>query len=163
MTTLLLLVLASLFAVPAAAQNPHDHHAQLNARGAHAMGFDQTKTTHHFYLYEDGGSIQVTVNDAADKTNLIAIRTHLPHIAQMFAAGDFTTPHFVHDQAVPGANAMSRLRDHIVYRYEELPGGGRVRISTDHALALAAVHEFLRYQITDHKTGDSLQVVPEKP
>jgi hypothetical protein len=140
------------------AQQPADQHAHMNARGDQAMGFDQAATTHHFFLYEDGGVIEVTVKDVQDNANLTAIRTHLPHIAKMFAAGDFSTPHFVHARNVPGTDGMTRLRDRIAYTYEDMPNGGRVRISTRHARALSAVHEFLRYQITDHKTGDPLQV-----
>ena len=142
-----------------AAAGAQDHHSQMNARGKKAMGFDQTATTHHFYLYEDGGAIEVTVKDQKDKANLAAIRAHLPHISKMFAAGDFSTPHFVHADNVPGTDGMARLRDRISYTYEDVPNGGRVRITTRHARALAAVHDFLRYQITDHKTGDSLNPV----
>jgi hypothetical protein len=139
------------------AQSP-DHHAQMTARGAHAMGFDQTKTTHHFYLYEDGGAIDVTVNDVQDQQNLTAIRTHLPHLVTMFGSGDFSMPGFVHDRAVPGADVMTENNGRIAYVYEEMPGGGRVRITTRVAVALKGVHDFLRFQITDHKTGDSLEV-----
>ena len=41
-----------------------DPHAQMKHRGAAAMGFDQDKTTHHFLLYDDGGAIDISVNDA---------------------------------------------------------------------------------------------------
>jgi hypothetical protein len=37
----------------------------------------------------------------------------------------------------------------------ETPKGGRVNIVTTDAAALGAVHEFLKYQIVEHKTGDS--------
>ena len=53
---------------------------------------------------------------------------------------------------------MARLKDRITYRYEETPAGGRVRIVTGNAEALAAVHAFLRFQIEDHQTGDSAVV-----
>ncbi|HUE89375.1 MAG TPA: hypothetical protein VMO26_25120 [Vicinamibacterales bacterium] len=159
MTNLLLPFVFALSAV-VAAQAPQDHHAQMNTRGEKAMGFDQAATTHHFYLHEDGGTIQVTIKDPQDKTNLEAIRAHLPHLSQMFAAGDFSMPHFIHEDNVPGTDAMRRLRDRIAYAYEEIPGGGRVRITTRHVHALSAVHDFLRYQITDHQTGDPLQVTP---
>jgi hypothetical protein len=142
----------------AQAQPPKDHHAQMNARGDEAMGFDQAKTTHHFHLYEDGGAIEVTVKDPNDHANLTAIRTHLPHIAQRFAAGDFAIPHFVHDDKVAGTETMTRLRDQIAYKYDDVANGGLVRITTRDPQALAAVHDFLRYQITDHKTGDALNV-----
>jgi hypothetical protein len=139
-----------------------DHHGQATARGEKAMGFDLAKTAHHFYLYEDGGAIQVTVLDRKDKVNLHAVQSHLAHISQMFAAGDFSTPHFVHAQNVPGVEAMTRLKDRITYVYDDLADGGRVRISTRHARALLAIHQFLRFQIEDHKTGDTPHVTRVK-
>jgi hypothetical protein len=50
---------------------------------------------------------------------------------------------------------MTRLKDRITYQYEDTPLGGRVRIVTRDAAALAAVHAFLHFQIVDHRTGDS--------
>ncbi len=154
----LLVVLIGLAAVGhVAAAQERDHHA-MNARGDKVMGFDQAATSHHFFLYEDGGAIEVTVKDRADKKNLDAIRSHLPHIMQSFGKGDFSDPAFVHGEGVAGTETMQRLRDRIAYKYEDMRDGGRIRISTRHARALAAVHEFLRFQITEHKTGDSLEV-----
>ena len=135
-----------------------DPHAQMNMRGAQVMGFDQDKTTHHFYLYTDGGAIDVTVKDAADKTNLDAIRSHLPHIAMMFGEGNFDAPMLVHDTKVPGTAEMAKLKDRLTYKYVEQSKGGRVNITTTDAAALKAVHAFLTFQISDHKTGDSLEV-----
>ena len=122
------------------------------------MGFDQDKTTHHFLLFDDGGAIDVSVKDESDTTNRDAIRAHLPHIAMMFGAGNFDAPMLVHDTAVPGTAEMSKLKDRIAYTYAETPKGGRVDITTSDAGALAAVHAFLRFQISDHRTGDSLEV-----
>ena len=165
MTKLLMPLILLATVIAAAAQTPapapHDH-GQLTARGEKAMGFDQNATIHHFYLYEDGGEIEVTVKDKNDAANIAAIRAHLPHISKMFAAGDFSMPHFIHAENVPGSDGMKRLRDRIGYAYADLPGGGRVRITTRHASALSAVHEFLKYQITDHKTGDALQITAPK-
>jgi len=140
------------------AQQNHDQHRQMNQRGAQVMGFDQEKTTHHFYLYADGGAIDVAVNDASDKTNLDAIRAHLPHIAMMFSHGNFDAPMLVHDTNVPGTVEMAKLKDRITYKYAQTSKGGRVKIMTTDAEALKAVHAFLKFQITDHKTGDSLEV-----
>lgn len=129
------------------------HH--LDARGRQVMGFDQQKTTHHFLLYEDGGAIDVSVKDAANTTDRDAIRSHLPHIAHLFAAGDFKAPMLVHDKKdVPGTKDLARLKDKITYTYVETPAGGRVNIVTTDKDAIAAVHAFLKFQIDDHKTGD---------
>ena len=128
-----------------------DPHREMNARGAAAMGFDQEQTVHHFRLYSDGGAIEVAVKDGADAKNLAALRGHLPHIAQMLADGDMSMPHFIHAQDVPGSAEMKAMKSAIVYRYEEMPGGGRVRITTTDPKALHALHTFLRFQITDHR------------
>jgi len=135
-----------------------DARRKLDERGAHAMGFDQEKTTHHFLLYQDGGGIDVGVKEASDTANRDAIRMHLPHLARLFSQGSFDLPHFIHATDVPGTAAMKRLKDRISYQYRETPGGGRVDIVTSDPEALGAIHAFLRFQITDHKTGDSLEV-----
>jgi len=145
-------------AMPGAAQQSQTttgsaHH--LDARGKQVMGFDQQKTTHHFLLYEDGGAIDVSVKDAANTTDRDAIRSHLPHIAHLFGAGDFEAPMLVHDKKdVPGTKDLARLKDKIKYTYVETPAGGRVDIVTTDPDAIAAVHAFLKFQIDDHKTGD---------
>lgn len=137
---------------------PSQHHAEVNKRGAHYMGFDQEKTAHHFYLYDDGGAIDVSVKTATDQTNLAAVRSHLPHIAMMFAQGHFDTPMLVHGTQVPGSADLAKLKDRLTYKFVETPLGGRVDVVTADSAALAALHEFLRFQIADHKTGDTAAV-----
>src|SRR5207248_6576353 len=129
--------------------------ATLESRGNAAMGFKQSKTTHHFLLKPDGGAIQVQANDPQDTASLGQIRTHFHRIAAAFATGDFQIPMMVHDTLPPGANAMKRLREKIRYTYEETPAGARVVIKTTDPSALDAIHDFLRYQIREHHTGDA--------
>lgn len=137
----------------------HDAHlAAVNTRGEKAMGFSQTETTHHFILNMDGGVIQVEASDPNDARNRAAVRQHLARVALMFAAGDFDTPLLVHGRVPPGVPVMRRLKSEIKYLYEETERGARVRITTKNAEALAAVRDFLRFQITDHQTGDPLEV-----
>ncbi|MEO7272797.1 MAG: hypothetical protein ABI211_12435, partial [Vicinamibacterales bacterium] len=124
-------------------------------RGATVMGFDQDRTTHHFRLFTDGGAIEVGVKDPADRKNRDAIRSHLPHIAMMFGEGDFDAPMLVHDSTnVPGTTAMRERKGAIRYKYAETATGGRVDIVTSDPAALAAVHQFLKFQIAEHNTGD---------
>jgi hypothetical protein len=141
----------------ASAQTDHAHH-DMEDRGNQGMGFAQDKTTHHFLLRKDGGTIQVTANSADDKASIEHIRMHLGHIRAAFQSGDFNIPGFVHDQTPPGVPAMVKLKDQINYRYEEIAQGGRVIINAKNAEAVEAVQSFLRFQITEHKTGDPLQV-----
>jgi hypothetical protein len=134
------------------------HLAEVNARGERGMGFSQSATTHHFLLMNDGGAIQIEANDAKDAANRDSIRGHLTHIARMFAEGNFDTPMFVHDQVPPGTSVMQKLKSEVAYKYEETNGGARVRISTRNGEALSAIHDFLRFQIREHQTGDPLEV-----
>ena len=133
---------------------PHSCPMMDQQRADEGMGFSQTKTTHHFKLTKDGGSIEVDANDAADHESRDEIRLHLRHVAQAFAKGDFAIPMFVHDQIPDGVPVMKAKKDRIDYHFEETQAGGRVLISSTDAEALSAIHEFLAFQIREHKTGD---------
>ena len=129
---------------------------EMNKRGDKHMGFDHMKTTHHFLLQAAGGSIEVTANSSDDVESSEQIRMHLKHIAMMFAEGNFNAPMLIHDQTPPGVPVMKELKGEIKYSFEEIDRGAAVRISTKNPAALKAIHDFLRFQIKEHKTGDSL-------
>ena len=131
-----------------------EHAAGVDARGDHGMGFDHLKTHHHFILTDDGGVIDVSANDPSDTASRDQIRSHLRHVASMFSAGDFSIPMFVHDTVPPGAETMKRLAAKIAYVFEETPQGGHMVIRTADPAAISAIHDFLRFQIQDHRTGD---------
>jgi hypothetical protein len=124
----------------------------------HAMGFSHEKTTHHFELRKDGGSIEVRADDAKDTESRDQIRSHFQHIRQMFANGDFNVPMLVHERDVPGTTVMSRLKGELHYELQQTDQGARIVITADTKAAREAVHEFLRFQIADHKTGDCTSV-----
>lgn len=132
--------------------------SEMNKRGDAQMGFRQDKATHHFRLAPDGGSIEVEANDANDTATRVQIRTHLSHIAKMFAEGNFNAPVLIHDQTPPGVPVMQRLKAEIKYSFEETPRGGRLRITTNNTEAREAIYEFLRFQIKEHQTGDPFEV-----
>lgn len=158
---------------PAPSEKPKNPHADcpmhmkqdgldssaMDMRGEKGMGFSQTATTHHFLLRRDGGAIQVEAKDSADAASRDNIRMHLAHIAKAFSGGDFAIPMFVHDTVPPGVPVMKELKNKISYKFEETPSGGRVVIATEDKEALSAIHAFLRFQIDEHKTGDST-IVP---
>jgi hypothetical protein len=122
------------------------------------MGFNQAATAHHFRLTTAGGAIEVVARDPNDHALLAQVRTHLQEIAAEFAAGQFGKPFMTHGEAPAGVRVMEQQQDKIVYTFEELRDGGRVLITTSDRRAKNGVHEFLRYQIREHQTGDSLTV-----
>jgi hypothetical protein len=132
---------------------------ELKDRGALAMGFDQDKTVHHFLLQESGGAIVVTAKDAADAASITQIRSHLQEIAASFANGAFDKPVATHGELPPGAATMTANASLIRYRYEERADGASVVLETADPHTREAIHQFLRYQIVEHKTGDRL-IVP---
>lgn len=136
----------------------HDHHAGVDARGDQVMGFSHEKTAHHFRLYEDGGAIGVEARSAEDSASRDQIRSHLRHIATMFAQGNFQAPMLIHAKTPPGVPVMQKLKSEITYKFRETPRGGAVDIVTTNREAIGAVHEFLRFQISDHRTGDTGRV-----
>jgi hypothetical protein len=83
---------------------------------------------------------------------------HLSHIVKLFSAGDFDIPMFIHGTMPPGAAIMNKRRELISYRCMDTQRGAKIQITTSDPEALRAIHAFLRFQISDHRTGDSTQV-----
>jgi hypothetical protein len=164
MRILFSLLAATSLAVPdARAQTQdHSHCAGVIERGDHVMGFDHSRTSHHFRLTRSGGVIEAAALDPADTESRDQIRVHFRHIAMMFAQGNFEAPMLIHDRVPPGVPEMKKLKPEIRYQAEETAAGGRVVITTKNARALAAIHAFLEFQIRDHQTGDPLEISPEK-
>jgi hypothetical protein len=75
------------------------------------------------------------------------------------AAGGVEPGQLLHTETEAEAVADNHQRkDAIAYAFESTPHGARVRIRTADPEALRAAHVFLRYQIAEHKTGDSTAV-----
>jgi hypothetical protein len=136
----------------------HDHAAMVNQQGDQIMGFSHEKTSHHFVLTADGGFIEVRANDLKDTASLDQIRGHFQHIAHMFSEGNFNAPMLVHTQDVPGTATMTRLKNDLHWELQQIPRGARLTVTADTQQATDAVHDFLRFQIADHHTGDCTMV-----
>jgi hypothetical protein len=138
----------------------HKDHSvqQMNERGDHVMGFSQDKATHHFTLLPNGGRISITANDASDQETIDHIRMHLTHVVESFGAGNFEMPHEIHQQTPPGVITMQAQKDAIHYQFEKTDKGAMVNIESQNGDAVSAIHDFLRFQIQEHKTGDSQAV-----
>ena len=158
-------LVAALGARPVSAQKPHDHascpHRPAEAHAAavdhrhdQTTGMAADTSVHHFAITSRGGVIRLEAAEETDEAGRDQARRHLEHVAQSFAAGDFAVPMFIHGQIPPGASTMARLKDSIRYRYEPTDRGGRITIDTSNREARKAIHEFLRFQIQDHRTKD---------
>ena len=126
-------------------------YAAMQRRGGMAMGVDQYTSSHEFEITPDGGRISLQ-RDTADSLGVAQIRAHMQLIQHAFQAGDFSTPAFVHQRDMPGTKVMAAKREAITYRYEPLPRGGSVVITTSDAEARSAIREFLQAQRAEHKS-----------
>lgn len=124
----------------------------VQERGAIGMGVDQYASTHLFDALPDGGRIEYQY-DGDDPEGIEQIRRHLKEIQVAFEAGDFGTPAFVHAQTVPGTDVMAARKEHIEYRYRDLPRGGELRLVTSDPEALQAIRDFMAFQREDHRAG----------
>ena len=114
------------------------------------MGVDQYTSAHVFEDLPDGGRIVLERDSAADTSGVATIRRHMQDIAAAFRAGDFTKPFQVHAQVVPGTAVMQAHRAAIRYDVIDRPRGGEVRIRSQDAAAVMAIHEFLAFQRRGH-------------
>ncbi len=53
---------------------------------------------------------------------------------------------------------MQAMKSAITFKYQEIERGARLRISSRAPAAISAIHDFLKFQIEDHQTGDSAKV-----
>jgi hypothetical protein len=144
--------------------------------------FDREKAAVHFTLFTDGATIDLQVVHPTDDVTRHSVEIHMQKVAMALTAGDFaavrsakapapqhTTLHVVTPSGrpaagdastffVPGVATLTRLAREVKYTYVETPDGGRVDIRTASSEALSALHEFLRFQISQHATGDPVDV-----
>jgi hypothetical protein len=136
---------------------PAAHREAVDHRHGEVTGVGHQDGQHHFVLTKDGGVIRLEVKDPADTAARDRIRGHLEGIARAFGAGDFSMPRRIHDQVPPGVDVMTARRSSIRYTYTATANGGEVTISARDTIARDAVHRFLRFQISDHGTGDKAE------
>ncbi len=127
--------------------------AGVQTRGATVMGVDQYTSKHVFEDLPDGGRISLDRDDPSDTAAIRTIRAHMRDIESAFRQGNFAAPGLVHAQEVPGTRVMAERRNAITYVASDRPRGAELRIQTSDASAVAAIHEFLRFQRSDHRAA----------
>lgn len=146
---------------PSAPIGDAKHGAGVDARHDTLVA-SHTTTRHSFRLFRDGGAIELRAVDAADQATIDNVRAHLKDIAAQFQKNDFGTPAFVHGRPPAGVAGMQRLHHSIQFRYEQVDGGARIRMTTAQPEALASIHDFLKFQVIEHRTANSGEVEEDK-
>jgi hypothetical protein len=130
---------------------PDSAFSALQSRGKEVMGVDQYTSAHVFEDLPDGGRILLDRDDASDSASIVTIRLHMRQIASDFRAGEFVKPFHVHAMTVSGTATMKELRDRIAYEITDRPRGAELRMRSTDSRAVAAIHEFMKFQRSDHR------------
>jgi hypothetical protein len=149
----LLLALCAGLATHAASAEPAApaRQAEVAARGAQVMPFEQAATSHVFTKNRNGGLQQVLVRNPKDKEQLRLVRSHLQEIPGRFQAGDFSAPARIHGEAMPGLAQLQQARPgEITVHYRELRNGAQIRYATSNPALVPALHQWFDAQLSDH-------------
>jgi hypothetical protein len=151
---LLSLAVIALVAVSACSQGGSQaktaRQAQVEARGAKVMPFDQNKTTHVFEKTTTGGVQRVVAKDPRDARQIRLIRGHLRDEAARFAVGDFTDPMAIHGMAMPGIAELRQGASRMDVRYAAIPLGARITYRSTEPRLVRALHDWFDAQLMDH-------------
>lgn len=145
----LIAVLAGAQAAPAA--NPEQ---EVESRFSRAMGVPVEKVTVHFYLVKNGGVVELSAKNPTDTTTAAALQKYLQNQKDLWEKGKETAVTDVHLRAPEAASTMRRLRNDITFFMAKTDSGGVLRMFSINEQARAAIQDYLRFEITEHKTGD---------
>ncbi|HEX7421183.1 MAG TPA: hypothetical protein VF505_14935 [Thermoanaerobaculia bacterium] len=137
------------------------HGTEVDARHD-TFGMSHESSHHNFRQFKDGGAIELRANDPNNTAMIDMIRKHLREINASFVKSDFSTPGFVHGHIPDGVAEMKRLSDRIRYQYEDVDNGGRIRMTSSDAKALVAIHDFMKFQVIEHRTSDPDAIEEDK-
>ena len=103
--------------------------------------------SHQFHILPNGGIVEL---QGADASAITHVREHLQEITRAFSAAEPPAELVEHVRCMPGGATMLAKRSALTLAYRELPRGGELRMTTQDAEALKAVHEFLAFQREHH-------------
>ncbi len=124
--------------------------AEVARRGPAVMPFDLARTTHAFHARGYGGIQTVVARDPLDSEQVRLVREHLQVEAARFATGDFSDPALLHGDRMPGLAELREAAGRLRVRYEDVPGGGRIRYSSSDPELVRALHRWFAAQTSDH-------------
>jgi hypothetical protein len=148
--TLMMLTIASSAQEP---PRPYVDPAFLN-RVSKVSGFDSERVVRHFYLLKNGGAIEVAAKDPNDETTVKAVQAYLKKESDLLAKGNFENVNAIYGKLPDGTPQLKKMRDTVTFAAVPEENGGVLRLLTVNPQAKSAIHDYLRYQIDQFKTGD---------
>ncbi len=118
------------------------------------VGFDSERVQRHFYVLKNGGAIEVLANDANDAATIKAIQSYLKKESELYTKGNFENASAMYGKAPDGTITLKKLRDDVSFVMVPEENGAVLRMLTVNPQAKNAIHDYLKYQIDQLKTGD---------
>ena len=132
--------------------------AEALSRNSQLLGFDLNKTNQHFYLYKNGGAIDISAKNIDDVGSIAAVRRFLEKQEKAFAAGDIELQKQVYTELPPSLLIIRKLKNEISFSYTSTDEGGALRMFTINNKARDAIHEYLKHEIKANQTDDPVTV-----
>ena len=126
----------------------------LLSRATKTSGFDSDRVTRHFYVLKNGGAVEITAKDPNDEATIKAIQAHLKKESDQLAKGSFEIFTNIYGRTPENAPQLKKLRDDVTYAMVPQENGAVLRMLTVNPAAKSAIHDNLRFQIDQWKTGD---------
>jgi hypothetical protein len=126
----------------------------LLTRATRVSGVDSERVNRHFYVLKNGGAVEITAKDANDDATIKAIQTYLKKESDLWMKGNFDNIAAVYGRAPEATTQLKKLRDNVTYAVVPEENGAVVRMLTINPMAKSAIHDYLRFQIDQLKTGD---------
>jgi len=124
------------------------------SRGKGVPPLDESKIVRHYWLVKNGGIIEISPKDAADTATMDLIQKHCEALSAEFNAGSFESSVPAGSTPPPSIAQLKKLKNQITFAVAQTDTGWSVRMLTIDPTARQAVLDFLRFQITERKTGD---------
>lgn len=123
---------------------------QVHHMSHHIMPFDMSKTIHVFKMTESGGIQKVLVKNPKETDQVLLIRQHLSHEAEMFSHGNYSDPAKLHGVDMPGIAQLSAAPSKVKVTYSELPEGAQLTFETKELKMVTAIHRWFGAQLSEH-------------
>jgi hypothetical protein len=151
-----LLLLLSTLASTAWSQSPAPTGPDLNSRFSRALGTDAGKIVQHYYLVKNGGVIEFAAKDPNDSATVAVLQKYFETQKDLFEKGKNDADADVHGKLPDGVPILKKLRNEITFFAVKNDDGGALRMFSTNDQARQAIQDFLKFQISEHKTGDPL-------
>jgi len=115
---------------------------------------DESKIERHYWLLKNGGAIEFICKAPCDSSTQASIQGYLDSLGKAFEKGSFDAEFVSGSNAPETLATLRKLREEVTFQSASSEVGYSLRMLTVNPQAREAIYDFIRYEITNRKTGD---------